>query len=64
MIKLDHTQVSTVATCTECSSWCQVRSSKTAAWAAGADHQANVHPGSDQAAAALHASQRKARRAG
>lgn len=53
MIKLDYTQESTVVICTDCPGWSRGADSKPAGWALGARHQAEQHPGQDQAAGAL-----------
>lgn len=57
MIKLDNTPHSTVVSCTRCPNWRELTAGgaagKVRGWALGVAHQASVHPGADQAAAAL-----------
>lgn len=52
-ISLDYTTISVVVLCTDCPWWAGAADSKLEGWKVGTAHQARVHPGAEQAAAAL-----------
>lgn len=51
-IRLDRTQISVVVTCSACPNWAAFAWDNIDGWRVGRDHEANVHPGNRQAAAA------------
>jgi len=58
-IRLDRSASSVLAVCSSCPSWSALRGDDVGAWAAGADHERRVHPGSSQAANGLTMSRRR-----
>lgn len=48
-IKLDFTKESVVIVCDKCPSWRALRTGRTAAWAAAAEHEKAAHDGEQQA---------------
>lgn len=60
-IRLDVSRETAVALCTRCPDWRELRASRAAAWAAGAQHEAAAHPGDRQAYQALTMLQRRMR---
>lgn len=59
MIKLDYTQFSVVVKCSECPWWSGFGFDRAHGWSVGANHEAAVHPQSQQARDALYAATRE-----
>jgi hypothetical protein len=58
-IRLDFTQHSVVVKCSSCPWWSGFGFDRTHGWSVGANHEASVHPESEQARKALDSNLRK-----